>query len=62
MAVAPFYLQRLQIYVDVSIAEIWRHQNQRIIAQQSDINSVTDVASDGGEAPKRRGIFGRIRG
>ena len=62
MAVAPFYLQRLQIYVDVSIAEIWRHQNQRIIAQQSDINSVIDVAPDGGEAPKRRGIFGRIRG
>ena len=60
MAIAPFFLQRLQVYVDVSIAEIWRHQGQRIIAQTADDDRSTAPSRDEGK-PKRRSLFGRAR-
>ena len=60
MAIAPFFLQRLQVYVDVSIAEIWRHQGQRIIAQTVDDDRSTAPSRDE-DKPKRRSLFGRAR-
>ena len=60
MAIAPFFLQRLQVYVDVSIAEIWRHQGQRIIAQTADDDKLTAPSRED-DRPKRRTPFGRAR-
>ena len=60
MAVAPFFLQRLQVYVDISIADIWRYQGQRIISQTAEGDNLTAPVAEE-EKPKRRGLFGRVK-
>ena len=61
MAISPFFLHRLQVYVDVSIADIWRLQAQRIVAQQSPEDD-GDVTATEDRPEKRRGLFSAIKG
>ena len=60
MAIAPFFLRRLQVYIDISIADIWRLQAQRVIAQQSpeDDSELTEREA----RPKKRGLLTRFTG
>ena len=60
MAIAPFFLRRLQVYIDISIADIWRLQAQRVIAQQSpeDDSELTEREA----RPKKRGLLSRFTG
>ena len=61
MSIAPFFLQRLQVYVDISIADVWRPHAQRIIAQQSPDEDSEMTGTDQAR-PKKRGLLSRFTG
>ena len=60
LAIAPPFLLKLQAYVDISIAEIWRHQAQRIVSQTADGEDYSKPQES--EAPPKRSLLGRVRG
>ena len=64
MAVAPPFLLKLQVYVDISIAGAWRHQAQRITSQTADGDqSFAPGQEDAPQQPnKKRSLFGRFGG
>ena len=61
MAIAPPFLLKLQPYIDVSIADVWREHAQRIISQ-SNADGAASMGVAGGEAEggKKRGLLGRV--
>ncbi len=63
MAVAPPFLLKLQTYIDVSIAEVWRHQGQRIVSQTADGDDGSSLQPNiEAAAPRKRSLFGRFTG
>ena len=62
MAIAPPFLLKLQPYIDVSIAEIWRDHAQRIISQSHADGAAAAGGDPGavGEGGKKRGLLGRV--
>ena len=63
MAVAPPFLLKLQVYVDISVADAWRHQAQRITSQTADGDQSFAPQQDADPRPnKKRSLFGRFGG
>ncbi len=62
MAIAPPFLLKLQPYIDVSIADVWRDHAQRIIAQSyADGSAATGAGPEGdGQGSKKRSLLGRV--
>ena len=63
MAIAPSFLRKLQTYIDVSIADVWRHQGQRIVSQTADGDDASSLQPNmEAAAPRKRSLLGRLTG